>query len=295
MRHIQIYTAIDTIARTGSIRSAAEVLAISPSALNRQVLGIEDDIGVLLFDRLSGGVRLSTAGEIYIRCFRDHLADLKRVESQIADLSGQRTGSVRIAVGPELSSGMLVRQIGAYQQDFPKVKFCSEVARYDTLTEVVLSGDADIGLAVEPVLAPGVVTVATEEVDVVAVGHREPRAAKTLGFGDLAQCPLIVPTQASGLRNTIDAGFAGRRMTPHYLIETDIAPTPRLMRNSEALWIVVEKNIEPEELTSNGLCATPIRPGTFRPARAQIFHRDHRSLPVAVNGIMSSLAQTLAS
>ena len=51
MRHLQVLKYIEKIARTGSLRSAAEELNITPSALNRRILGIEKELGVGARDR----------------------------------------------------------------------------------------------------------------------------------------------------------------------------------------------------------------------------------------------------
>ncbi len=295
MRLVQIYTAVDAIARLGSIRRAAEILAISPSALNRQILGLEAELGLPLFDRLTNGVRLSTAGEIYIKAFRDHLNDLKRVGSQIADLSGQRIGTVRIGVGPELSTVFLPRLIGNYQREHPHVNFRLETMSYDVIAEDVAQGELDVAVAVEPVLVPGMSSVASEDVALVGVSRGpEPRCDAPLSFGDLAQRPLIVPTRASGLRNVIDAMFAGRRITPHYLVEVDSAVTPILMHDPDVLWLAVAQNIEPQLLGPLGLCTHAIAPGTIPSASVQIVQREHRVLPVAVTSIMTTLAMELA-
>ena len=57
---------ITVIAEEKSIRKAAEKLAITPSALNRRLLAIEDELSCPLFERLAIGVRLNTAGELFV-------------------------------------------------------------------------------------------------------------------------------------------------------------------------------------------------------------------------------------
>ena len=83
---------VDEIARAGSLRRAAESLSITPSALNRRLIAIEDELNVQIFDRLPRGVRLNAAGEILIHHIRAQISDFERVQSQIADLSGVRRG-----------------------------------------------------------------------------------------------------------------------------------------------------------------------------------------------------------
>ena len=92
---------MDIVAREGSIRRAAERLAITSTALNRRILQLEDELGQPIFERLASGVRLNIAGEIFVQHVRNQMADLSRVQSQIADLSGIRRGHIRIASGPD--------------------------------------------------------------------------------------------------------------------------------------------------------------------------------------------------
>ena len=63
MRHLTHLNYIDVVAKEGSIRKAADKLAITSTALNRRILALEEEIGSPLFERLPSGVRLNTAGE----------------------------------------------------------------------------------------------------------------------------------------------------------------------------------------------------------------------------------------
>ena len=102
MRHMTNLRFIDAVAREKSIRKAAEKLAITSTALNRRILQVEDEIGQPLFERLSSGVRLNTAGELFVQHVRNQIVDLARVQSQISDLTGVRRGHVKIAGGADV-------------------------------------------------------------------------------------------------------------------------------------------------------------------------------------------------
>ncbi|MGP1354898.1 LysR family transcriptional regulator, partial [Roseicyclus sp.] len=83
MRHLRIYRAIRLIQRTGSIRKAAELLAISPSALNRSVQGFEEELGLPVFDRVTGGVRLTSAGELLLDLLDRHMTEFDDFRTQL--------------------------------------------------------------------------------------------------------------------------------------------------------------------------------------------------------------------
>ena len=84
MRFMTSLRFIDAVAREKSIRKAAEKLAITSTALNRRILQIEDELGQPLFERLASGVRLNTAGELFVQHIRTQTAELARVQSQIS-------------------------------------------------------------------------------------------------------------------------------------------------------------------------------------------------------------------
>ena len=56
MRALITLKFVETVARTGSIRRAAEQLAITSTALNRRILALEEELGYPLFERLPSGV-----------------------------------------------------------------------------------------------------------------------------------------------------------------------------------------------------------------------------------------------
>lgn len=66
-------------ARLGSIRRAAEVLHVAPSAVSRQIALLEQNFGAPLFERHATGVRLTTAGQVFSRQARATVRDFDRL------------------------------------------------------------------------------------------------------------------------------------------------------------------------------------------------------------------------
>ena len=100
MSDLTTYKLLDAVARFGSVRKAAAQASITPSALNRRILAIEEEYGTPLVERTSLGLRPNTAGELVLMHIRRQFADLEKVKSQIADLSGVRLGTIRLAGSP---------------------------------------------------------------------------------------------------------------------------------------------------------------------------------------------------
>lgn len=80
--HILPLRYIDAVAKAGSIRKAAETLAITSTALNRRIIAMEEELGVDIFERFPRGVRLTAAGEILIHHIRNQLGDLEQVKTR---------------------------------------------------------------------------------------------------------------------------------------------------------------------------------------------------------------------
>src|SRR5271168_5095749 len=93
------------VARIGSIRRASEELHISASAIDRQILLGEEQLGVRLFERHRSGLRLTTAGEFLLNAARKWTREFEAVCVGLEDLRGLRRGVVRLAIIEALTQG----------------------------------------------------------------------------------------------------------------------------------------------------------------------------------------------
>ena len=82
------------LAQKGSFSSAAEALAISQPSLSQYIKKIENEIGLELFDRTNGDVRLTDAGRVYIEAGRKILDLEHQMEVSFSDLAAHKTGSL---------------------------------------------------------------------------------------------------------------------------------------------------------------------------------------------------------
>lgn len=145
----------DAAARHGSMRKAGEVLHISSSSVDRQILHIEEEIGVPLFERQSQGLRLTAAGEQVLHALRKWQNEMQSLQSRIEDLKGIRRGTVALATIEGAASEFVASAILEFHQRYPGVTFEVQVYGAQQVTETVLRGDVDFGLTINPRLSPG--------------------------------------------------------------------------------------------------------------------------------------------
>ncbi|GGH19596.1 transcriptional regulator [Alsobacter metallidurans] len=133
------------VTRVGSIRKAAISLNVAASALNRQILKLEDELGTPLFDRLPGGMRLTVAGELLLRHVTSTLHDFDRLRADIDDLREARSGHVSVAALDSLLVDFLPRALVRFRADFPAVSYSALALQPADIPQAVAAGDADMG------------------------------------------------------------------------------------------------------------------------------------------------------
>jgi DNA-binding transcriptional LysR family regulator len=146
LRHFAI------VADHGSFNAAARWLGVSTSTLTRSVSGLEDDLGLTLFERSRGGVRLAPSALPVLEETKRMLASLDAVASAAEGAARGLVGELRLGVrSPPLGEplrGMLAR----WHEEHPDVRLIiHELSDHEIFTELVARR---IDVALVPSFAP---------------------------------------------------------------------------------------------------------------------------------------------
>jgi len=220
---LQPHQFLEAIARAGSIRKAADGLAITSTALNRRLLALEEELGVPLFERLARGVRLSTAGELLVHHLRTQAADFEKLKGQLADLRGERRGHVSIACSQAFLPYFLPDQIGRYRREHPGVSFGVRVRDRAAAETALVDLTADLALIFEPVRLSEVQVLASARQTIRAVMAADhPLATReTVRLRECARFPVALPTALYGVRHLIDVAVVRSSMPLRTMVEAD--------------------------------------------------------------------------
>src|SRR5579862_9136270 len=150
LRPPRLLTYVDAVARHGSIRKAADALNVASSALNRQILDLEWDLGSALFERLPRGVRLTAAGEVFLAYARQAISELKAVESQVEQLRGMVRGQVSVGAVESVAGDLLPAAISRFQSTHPNVRFIVRVGGPEELVSALTADQVDLILTHYP-------------------------------------------------------------------------------------------------------------------------------------------------
>jgi DNA-binding transcriptional LysR family regulator len=221
--HAQVLRYLDEVVRRGSIRKAAEALHVASSAVNRQILKLEAEIGAPLFERRASGVRLTPAGEILARHARETLYAFSRSRASIDDLKGLKTGHVRIVALDSLMVDFLPGALEEFHRLYPGVSFSVMALGPSDVGEEVGSGEADIGVS----FALGnteqlrvIAKVPTAMHAMVAVGHPLARR-RVVRLVDCARYPVALVHDTLPLTPLLEGEFARAGAEPVPLLRSN--------------------------------------------------------------------------
>lgn len=293
MKHLRNLTAVAEVARSGSIRRAAERLNLTPSALTRQIQDLEYELGTPIFERLAQGMRLNAAGELLARHIRDQAADLERVRSQIADLSGVRRGHVALACSQAFVTRMIPEEVETYRAQFPQVGFTVQVRDHAQAVAALVAFEADLALVLEP--------PPSAELHVLYAGRQSLRAlmrashplASEDGPVRLRDClahTLALPDRSLAIRHHIEHALARRGVEMRATVESG---SLEFLRN-----VVLREDVVSFQVASGipddpRLRSRPIDTRDLEPLRVVLAQLRGRLLPVAATKFADQLAGRL--
>lgn len=146
------------ISEEKSISKASERLFMAQSSLSQFLSTMEANIGTKLFVRTSKGVRPTEAGERMIRYARMTLAEYHRVQDEIQDINGLKSGSVIIGISTFRGSYLLPPVLNAFHMEYPGIHVKIVEKNSMALEQMLLSGEIDLALLVLPASQPRIET-----------------------------------------------------------------------------------------------------------------------------------------
>ena len=203
------------VARQGSLRKAAEVLHVSASAIDRQILRAEGLFETTLFERLPTGLKLTAAGELLLDDLRRWRKEHARTLQRLDELKGLKRGHIRVALIEALGDGVLVQTIAAVADQYPDLTFDLRVLENSQVSEQVSAAEVDFGLLLDPLEHPSLQILASATIPIgMAMPVDHPLASKSrMSLSDaleyrqlMAAAPLIVHERARTLyaRHRVD-------------------------------------------------------------------------------------------
>ncbi|MES2153194.1 MAG: CysB family HTH-type transcriptional regulator [Pseudomonadota bacterium] len=212
MNFQQLRSIREAARRNYNLTDVANALFTSQPGVSRQIRELEDELGVVIFER--NGKRLTgltDPGKGILKIIDRLLVEAENLQQASLEYAGQSSGTLTIAATHTQARYALPRVVQSFRADFPDVRIALQQSAPDHIAEWVLSGKADIGIATEGLSQfPDLVSFPCyrwSHLIVVPDGHPL-LGASPIRLEDLAAHPLITYDVGFTGRGHIDAAFA---------------------------------------------------------------------------------------
>lgn len=240
------------LAETRNFSTAAEKLNISQPAFSKQIISLENELGLKLFDRSTTPLSITPAGEFFIEKAKNILFEedvlLKTVEKYKL---GER-GKLVIGAVPFRSSYMLPGLIKAIKDKFPGLQVVLMEYGLSVLEKGLLESEYDFAIMNLPVNNPEFETIPLEEDKLVlAVPKKYKIFVKSNKNGEIddlsavKDVPFVTVSKEQEMRKLFDALCAEADFTPEiYAQVTGVATAWEVTKSGEAATIIPKQFID---------------------------------------------------
>ena len=139
------------VAREENITKAANLLHLTQPTLSRQLMQLEEELGVQLFRRSKHRIILTEEGMLLRRRAEEIVALADKTKDDLQHREEQLEGTIAVGSGELQSSSFLTKLLTAFQEKNPLVRFTIYSGNSDNIKERIERGLLDVGLLQEPV------------------------------------------------------------------------------------------------------------------------------------------------
>lgn len=268
---IRIYVAV---AKSGSMRRAAEQLGITPSIVSRQIAKLEDIFGKALFERRPNGVKLTSVGRIFQEHAIKILHNIADLQTDIQLDAHEKAGIVHIATVEGVTKNFLAPGLAKYRQENPQTAVHLRVLGRNLVLSAVEDYEAEIGLVYDHFSNPSIEIIAQWKQPLLAFVRKDhPILQQPASMKDLEQWHYALPDESFGIRRIASSVFYKRQLRL----------SPMLITNQ--LQFLIQSAIASDLITFMPLQAArqEVEAGTLVPVDTGFPEFQHRFISIVVH------------
>lgn len=123
MARIDYLQTFVTVVRTRNFSAAAEILGVTPSAISKQISGLEERLGVRLLNRTTRSVSPTEAGLLFHKHCENILESIDEAESVVSDFDVAPRGRLRITSMSNFGRRELARILTDFSKEYPDISY----------------------------------------------------------------------------------------------------------------------------------------------------------------------------
>lgn len=223
LRQLRAFAAVHD---TGGISGAARKLHLTQPALSRRISELESALGVRLFDRTGGRLRLTSEGESLLMHSRNVLAEAESFVTRAETLRKGRGRTLAVGTAPMTMESVIAPVLDRYLREHEEIDVRLVEGGAPALLDMVQKGELHLALSVplRPTLEHRqLFPLRTLAVSSAASGI--PARAKTVRLEDLVAEPLLMLPRGFVHRNAFEAACELIQTRPNIVFESAIPET----------------------------------------------------------------------
>jgi len=298
LRQLEI---LQAIAETGSFTACGRKLHVSQSAISRQILLLEEELGEPLFLRVGRQVRMTPAAESLVQLGKRVFLDVRETVGAITDRTRALRGTLHLSGGMTVCLYVFPPLLKHLRRVHPQLDVRLTVAMAGHSVQEIRAGRVDAGLLTLPVEDADMITVPVlrEELLLIAMPTHPLARQRKVAPRDLAGLPFILFETGSATRRVIDNFFAAESIEPTVVMDTEnVEIIKAMVKTGLGIGIVPYQAIAREVRAGQLFCARIeghelVRHTGWVYARANRVPRVIEELLTAFNAVRDRLRLTL--
>ena len=223
MNSRQLYYAVE-LSEVLNFSQVAEKLNITQPTLSKQILSLENELGVKLFDRTTTPLSVTPAGRHFLQEAKELLYKEDQLLRSMEDYRSGQAGRLTIGISPFRSLYLIPNIVKQIHNQFPKVQVCLHEVSSDRLRQDASEGKFDFAIVNLPVDVE-LMEVIPLETDMLVLAVPEAMAAAlpdrdSLTLNECGDLPFIVVGQQQEMRQLFEKLCTAADYHPNIAAET---------------------------------------------------------------------------
>ena len=287
---LPLFKVFSDLAETASFSQAAQLNAVTQSAVSQQIKALEGRFGVKLIERGRKNFSLTPEGRVFLAAAREILAVVDGLDARLGEMRESVSGEIRLAAVLSVGLHELPPYTRQFMRQHPQVKIRTDYLRSAEVYAAVSGGKADAGLVAYPVARRGLASEVLWRDRLVVVcspAHRLSRRAR-LTLSDLSGERFIAFAADLPTRKALDRALRSAGVSIRPQMEFDNVETvKRTVEIGDAISILPETTLTNERRAGSLVPIAISGTDMWRPVG--LITRRHRQLSPALRGFIDLL------
>jgi DNA-binding transcriptional LysR family regulator len=233
-RHLETFC---RVAELKSFSRAADDLFLTQPTVSGHILSLEKSLSLRLFDRTGKEVRLTKAGEVFLRYASKTLTIRKDLLNALSEFSQGIRGELSLGASTIPGEYLLPKLMGEFKKDHPHFTLSLKIADTKEVVQYVLQGIVEFGMIGAKVNHPSLHYEKYEEDEIIVVapaGHPLARK-KRVDLEDLLKEPWIIREEGSGTQMAVDKALRRKgKILRSFNVVTEMGSTSSMKEGVKA-------------------------------------------------------------